>query len=73
MKVNTSQTLVIFSLYLLLLILNLTTISCNESVASNSPNQNLVYAPGSKVLALLDDWNLVETHSLFWDQIRSKF
>ena len=46
-------------------------IICNDVVLI-SPNQNLVYAPGSKVLALLDDWNLVETHSLFWSQIRSK-
>lgn len=73
MKFNTSQTLFIYSLYIFVLALNLTTATCNESNASNSPNQNLVYAPGSKLLALLDDWSLVETHSLFWDQVRSSY
>jgi len=46
-------------------------ILANELIPLNSPNQHLIYAPGAKVLALIDDWNLIETHSLFWNQVRS--
>jgi hypothetical protein len=32
---------------------------------------NLIYTGHTKSLVLLDDWHYVETHSLFWDQLRS--
>lgn len=34
--------------------------------------QNLIYTGNSKTLVLLDDWHFLDTHSLFWDQLKSK-
>lgn len=33
---------------------------------------NLIYKGKVKTLVLLDDWHYLDTHSLFWDQLKSK-
>jgi hypothetical protein len=34
-------------------------------------SKSLIYSGKVKTLVLLDDWHYLDTHSLFWDQIRS--
>ena len=31
---------------------------------------NLIYTGTPKTLVLIDDWNHLNTHSMFWDQLR---
>jgi hypothetical protein len=38
-----------------------------------SEDNNLVYTGTKKSLVLIDDWNYLNTHSMFWDQLRGKF
>jgi hypothetical protein len=33
-------------------------------------SNNLTYTGKTRSLVLLDDWHHIETHSLFWDQIK---
>ena len=34
-------------------------------------NSSLIYSANAKTLVLLDDWHYIETHSLFWKQLRN--
>lgn len=36
-------------------------------------SNNLIYSGKPKTLVLLDDWHYLDTHSLFWDQLKSTF
>ena len=33
---------------------------------------NLVYTGTTKTLVLIDDWNYLNTHTMFWDQLRGR-
>jgi len=35
-------------------------------------SNNLIYTGKVKTLVLLDDWHYLDTHSMFWDQIKGK-
>jgi hypothetical protein len=35
-------------------------------------SKNLIYSGKIKTLILIDDWHYLNTHSMFWDQLRSK-
>jgi len=37
-----------------------------------SEYNNLVYNGTTKTLVLIDDWNYLNTHSMFWDQLRGR-
>ena len=37
-----------------------------------SNKNNLVYTGASKTLVLIEDWNSLNTHSMFWDQLKGK-
>ncbi len=37
-----------------------------------SNNNNLIYTGKTKTLVVIDDWNYLNTHSFFWDQLRGK-
>jgi len=36
-------------------------------------SNSLIYSGKVKTLVLLDDWHYLDTHSLFWDQIKGMF
>lgn len=33
---------------------------------------NLIYSGKVKSLVLIDDWHYIQTHSIFWDQLRGR-
>lgn len=35
-------------------------------------HNNLIYTGTTKTLVLIDDWNYLNTHSMFWNQLRGK-
>lgn len=35
-----------------------------------SDHNNLTHTSKAKTLVLIDDWHYIDTHSLFWDQLR---
>ena len=36
-----------------------------------SDTSNMIYTGKVKTLVLVDDWHYLDTHSLFWDQLKS--
>lgn len=35
-------------------------------------SKNLIYSGKVKTLVLLDDWHYLDSHTMFWDQLKSK-
>jgi hypothetical protein len=42
-----------------------------QHIYTNVSN-SLIYTGKVKTLVLLDDWHYLDTHSLFWEQLKSK-
>ena len=37
----------------------------------SDPSKSLIYSGKVKTLILLDDWHYLDTHTMFWDQLKS--
>ena len=46
----------------------------NSSVSGDINNSNNnTFVQKEKALVIIDDWNMIETHSMFWEQIRNSY